>query len=296
MVSRDSPSPRRVLLVTGLSGAGRTTALHGLEDFGFEAIDNLPLSFLRRLFDLPESFTRPLAVGIDVRTRDFNVENVLEEIESLSTHKDLDLQLIFLDCDDEVLVRRYEETRRRHPAGGERPVLDGIAYERQLLAPIRERANFVFNTTKLSPWEFRQLLKEAFAGEEAAETLLFITSFAYANGLPREADLVFDVRFLNNPHYVAALRPLNGRDKEVGEYVSADPGFDSFFDSLTQMLGLLLPRFEEEGKSYLTIAIGCTGGRHRSVFIAEKLRDWLAEQGRRVSLRHRDLGGPSEGS
>ncbi|MGB1548702.1 MAG: RNase adapter RapZ, partial [Alphaproteobacteria bacterium] len=238
----------------------------------------------------------PLAVGIDVRTRDFNVENVLEGIESLSAFKDLKLQLIFLDCDDEVLVRRYEETRRRHPVGGERPVLDGIAHERQLLAALRERADFVFNTTKLSPWELRQLLKEAFGDEGAGETLLFLTSFAYANGLPREADLVFDVRFLNNPHYDPALRPLTGRDKEVGDYVSADPGFDSFFDSLTQMLGLLLPRFEKEGKSYLTIAVGCTGGKHRSVFITEKLRDWLEGQGKRVSVRHRDLGGLSENS
>lgn len=291
-----SSSSRRVLLVTGLSGAGRTTALHALEDFGFEAIDNLPLSFLRRLLDSPESFARPLAVGIDVRTRDFDVENVLEEIKPLNELKDLTLQILFLDCEDEALVRRYKETRRRHPVGGERPVLDGIAHERQLLAAIRERADFVFNTTKLSPWEFRNLLKETFGGEEAAETLLFVTSFAYANGLPREADLVFDVRFLKNPHYVPALQPLNGRDKEVGEYISADPGFDSFFDSLTKMLGLLLPRFEEEGKSYLTIAIGCTGGKHRSVFIAEKLRNWLEGRGKRVSLRHRDLGGLSESS
>jgi len=291
-----SSSSRRVLLVTGLSGAGRTTALHALEDFGFEAIDNLPLSFLQRLFDSPESFARPLAVGTDVRTRDFDVESILEEIKSSSKIKDLSLQLLFLDCDDEVLVRRYKETRRRHPVGGELPVLDGIARERQLLATIRERADFVFNTTKLSPWEFRNLLKETFGGEEAAETLLFVTSFAFANGLPREADLVFDVRFINNPHYVPALQSLNGRNKEVGEYISEDPDFDPFFKSLTNMLGLLLPRFEEEGKSYLTIAIGCTGGKHRSVFIAEELRSWLEGQGKLVTLRHRDLSILSESS
>ena len=181
-------------------------------------IDNLPLSFLRRLFDSPESFDRPLAVGTDVRTRDFDVKSILEEIKSSSKVKDLTLQLLFLDCDDEVLVRRYKETRRRHPVGGELPVLDGIARERQLLATIRERADFVFNTTKLSPWEFRNLLKETFGGEGVAETLLFVTSFAYANGLPRAADLVLDVRVINNAHYVPALQSLNGRNKEAVSY------------------------------------------------------------------------------
>lgn len=283
------PAVRRVLLVTGLSGAGHTTSLRALEDVGFEAIDNLPISFLQRLLHAPDGSARPLAIGIDVRTRDFGVKDLLEAVASLEELEGLDLKLLFLDCDDEVLVRRYTETRRRHPAAGDRPVLDGIAHERRLLAPLRDRANLVFDTTRLTPWELRRRLKEIFAKKEAAELLLFLTSFAYTNGLPREADLVFDVRFLANPHYVPALRPLTGRDREVCEYIEADPDFAPFFDSLTAMLRLLLPRFEKEGKNYLTIALGCTGGRHRSVFVSEKLQGWLAGEGQRAFLRHRDL-------
>lgn len=289
-------SDQHVLLVTGLSGAGHTTSLRAMEDFGYEAIDNLPLSLLRRLLSSPDSFARPLAIGVDIRTRDFEAANLLEEIEVLGKHAGLDLQLLFLDSDDEVLLRRFAETRRRHPMGGDRPVLDEIALERQLLAPLRDRADMVLDTTRLSPWELRQQLKEIFIGEAASKIRLFVTSFAYANGLPREADLVFDVRFLANPHYIPALRPFSGRDREVGEYIAKDPGFQAFFDSLTGMLSLLLPRFEKEGKNYLTIAVGCTGGRHRSVFLAEKLHDWLAKEGRKASLRHRDLGNAPEQS
>jgi len=283
-------SDRRVLLVTGLSGAGHTTSLRALEDFGFEAIDNLPLSLLRHLLHSPDSFVRPLAIGVDIRTRDFEAANLLEEIESLGAFDGFDLQLLFLDCDDDVLLRRFTETRRRHPLGGDRPVLDEITHERQLLAPIRERADIAIDTTRLSPRELCRQLKEIFVDGTTHKLRLFVTSFAYANGLPREADLVFDVRFLANPHYVPALRPLSGCDREVGECIAKDPGFDLFFDGMTAMLAMLLPRFEEEGKNYLTIAIGCTGGRHRSVFVAEKLYAWLSKEGRKVSLRHRDLG------
>jgi len=285
-----APSDQRVLLVTGLSGAGHTTSLRALEDFGFEAIDNLPLSLLRRLLSSPDSFARPLAIGVDIRTRDFEADSLLDEIESLGESEGLALQLLFLDCDDGTLLRRYTETRRRHPMGGDRPVLDEIAHERLLLAPLRERADMVLDTTRFSPWELRQQLKEIFGGGDGPKLRLFVTSFAYANGLPREADLVFDVRFLANPHYEPALRPLSGRDREVGEHIAKDPGFDSFFNGLTAMLGMLLPRYEKEGKAYLTIAIGCTGGRHRSVFVAEKLGEWLSQEGRQASIRHRELG------
>ena len=288
---------RRVLLITGLSGAGRTTSLRALEDFGFEAIDNLPLSLLRHLLHSPGSFARPLAIGVDIRTRDFDAESLLGEIESLGTLDGFDLQLLFLDCDDEVLLRRFTETRRRHPIGGVRPVLDEIAHERQLLSPVRAHADIAIDTTRLSPRELCQQLKENFVGVDGQRLRLFVTSFAYANGLPREADLVFDVRFLANPHYVPALQPLSGRDREVGDYIAKDTDFDSFFDGMTALLAMLLPRFEEEGKNYLTIAIGCTGGRHRSVFVAEKLYAWLSKEGRKVSLRHRDLGAvPSRSS
>ncbi|OJX79561.1 RNase adapter RapZ [Magnetospirillum sp. 64-120] len=278
----------RAVIVTGLSGAGKTSALKVLEDLGYEAVDNLPVMLLSNL--MIGGGERPLAVGIDIRTRDFGVEPVLAEIDRIMAETGRAVRLLFLDCDDEVLRRRFTETRRRHPLAADRPLIDGIRHERELVSPLKRRADVVFDTSNLAPGEFKRVLSSHFGLDGDRGLMVFVTSFAYREGLPREADLVFDARFLANPHYVPELKPLTGRDQGVADYVSADPAFADFFDSLTRLLAPLLPRFAAEGKSYLTIAIGCTGGRHRSVYTAERLAQWLKDQGARVELRHRELG------
>jgi RNase adapter protein RapZ len=277
----------RLLVVTGMSGAGRSTALKVLEDLGYEAVDNLPLSLLPNLLAAPAP--APLAIGVDVRTRDFGVSALLAALDRLIADHTLALRIVFLDCEDDRLVRRYTETRRRHPLAGDRPVTDGIALERQRVSPLRDRADLVIDTTALSPGDLKRLLYGHFALNAQSRITIFVTSFSYRHGLPRDADLVVDVRFLRNPHYVAALRPLTGHDGEVGRFIEADPDFAPFFGRLCQWLAPLLPRYEREGKSYLTIAFGCTGGRHRSVYLAEHLSAWLREQGRTVAVGHRDL-------
>jgi RNase adapter protein RapZ len=278
----------RLLVVTGMSGAGRSTALKALEDMGYEAVDNLPLSLLPNLLSAPAQ-SPPLALGVDVRTRDFGVGALLATLDQLVAEHHLELNIVFLDCEDDRLIRRYTETRRRHPLAGDRPVSDGIALERQRVLPLRDRADLVIDTTALNPGDLKRLLHGHFALDAAPGIATFVTSFSYRHGLPRDADLVFDVRFLRNPHYVAALRPLTGRDAPVRAFIEADPDFPSFFERLCGWLAPLLPRYEREGKSYLTIAIGCTGGRHRSVYLAERLAAWLSERGRPVGLSHRDL-------
>jgi UPF0042 nucleotide-binding protein len=276
-----------------MSGAGKTLALKALEDLGYEAVDNLPLSLLGGLVRSGNGMPRRLAIGIDIRTRDFGVAPFLTAIDRLIAERAIDVQVVFLDSNDDVLTRRYTETRRRHPLAADRPLLDGIHHERALVAPLRARPDVaVIDTSTLSPAEFKRVLGLRLGVESDRGLVVFVTSFAYRNGLPREADLVFDARFLANPHYVDALRPLTGRNPEVAAYIAADPVFESFFTAMTNLLTPLLPRFDAEGKSYLTIAIGCTGGHHRSVFVAERLTDWLRDKGVRTELRHRELAAP----
>ena len=295
----------RVVLVTGMSGAGRSSTLKTLEDIGYEAVDNLPISLLSRITRPPvahgqgagaaDGSVRPpaklraLAIGVDIRTRDFDVEPFLAELDHLIAHRELAVDLLFLDSSDEVLLRRYTETRRRRPLAVDRPVRDGIANERRLLAPLRARADRVIDTSDLAAADLHRMLEGAYRLDDKVKLAVFVTSFSYRQGVPREADLVFDVRFLRNPHYVPALKPRTGLDEAVGAYVVADPGFDEFYMALTRLLAILLPRYEQEGKSYLTIAIGCTGGRHRSVFITERLAQWLRERGSEVAVGHRDI-------
>ncbi|MEI8395528.1 MAG: RNase adapter RapZ, partial [Rhodospirillaceae bacterium] len=280
---------RRVLLVTGLSGAGLSVALKALEDLGYEAVDNLRLSLVASLIRQDDDIRRPLALVIDSRTRDFCGDTFLRQVETLSRRPDLDLRVLFMECSDEVLQRRFTETRRRHPLADDRPVPDGIKRERTLLTPLVDRADVTIDTTDLSIHDLRRLLAGHFSLENEAGLQLFVTSFSFRRGLPREADLVFDVRFLTNPHYTPELRPLTGLDPAVAEMVAADPDFPGFFRNLTELLRPLLPRYNLEGKSYLTIAVGCTGGRHRSVFVAEQLAGWLRGLNLRVGLEHRDL-------
>ena len=285
------PAKRHIVLVTGLSGAGRSTALRALEDQGYEAVDNLPLTLLSNLV-LPSSApaeARPLAIGIDARTRDFDVPALVAAVDRLVAEPGLDARLLYLDCEDETLARRFTETRRRHPLAADRPLADGIKSERRLLEPLRARADKVIDTSALAPQQLKALVQADFPLEAPQSLALSVVSFAYRNGLPREADLVFDVRFLANPHYRPDLKPLSGKDAAVAQFVERDPGFPAFFDGLADMIVALLPRFEAEGKSYLTVAVGCTGGRHRSVFVAERLAARLSQAGRRVTLLHRDL-------
>ncbi|MEQ8252520.1 MAG: RNase adapter RapZ [Oceanibaculum nanhaiense] len=290
----------RVVLVTGLSGAGRTACLKALEDIGYEAIDNLPIGLLQLLLEGGGELggiRRPLAIGVDIRTRDFEVGRLVALIDAAhgatygANYGDCarDIRLLFLDCDTEVLARRFTETRRRHPLAADRPVMDGIRLERQRIAPLKERADQVIDTSALAPGDLRRRLWTEYALDPRHGVTLTVLSFSYREGLPREADLVFDVRFLKNPHYDAALRPLDGRDPAVARHVESDAGFPPFFEQLTAMLEPLLPRYYEEGKSYLTIALGCTGGRHRSVYVAERLAAWLREAGQQVILVHRDM-------
>ena len=280
---------RRVILLTGLSGAGMSTALKGLEDLGYEAVDNLPLALVPYLVAEGDNRGTPLAVVIDCRTRDFAAEGLLQQVSALRSQRDLDLRLVFVTADVDILQRRFTETRRRHPLAQDRPIADGIQKERAVLAPVRDRADLVIDTSLLNIHELKRMIGGRFAADRQPGLLVSVMSFSFRRGLPREADLVFDVRFLANPYWDQDLRSHSGLEADVQAYVAADPDFDGFIVSLKGLVGPLLPRFNREGKSYLTIAVGCTGGRHRSVFVAELLSQWLRDEGYRVGLAHRDL-------
>jgi len=282
---------RRVVLVTGISGAGKSSALKAFEDLGFETVDNVPLGFLENLVapagrGRPQ---RPLAVGIDIRTRDFDARALLAALHALAARPGEKARLVFMDAADEVLQRRYAETRHRHPLAGEGPLLEGIRRERRLLRTVRGRADLVVDTSEIGPSELKRVLAGHFGAGLGAGMAVFVTSFAYRHGLPSEADLVFDVRFLRNPHYIPGLKPLTGLDRGVALYIRRDRHFPAFFRRLVRFVEPLLPLYASEGKSYLTLAVGCTGGRHRSVYVAARLAEGLAKRNIRVELRHRDL-------
>ena len=298
LTTTDRATRRPFVLVTGLSGAGRGTALAALEDMGYVAVDNVPLPLLgdlmRSTAGSPGELAAPLAFGVDTRTFGFDPHDLVRRMHELRRRPDITARLLFLDCDSETLLRRYTESRRPHPLAPDRPVKDGIGEERKHLGWVRDSSDIVIDTSALSPHAFKQLLAGHFALERSLATRLAVMSFSYRRGLPREADLVFDVRFLKNPHYEAALKPLTGRSPAVAAYVASDPGYRPFLDSLKALIGPLLPRFDAEGKSYLTVAIGCTGGRHRSVAVAEELAEWLRGSGRSVTLSHRDADAAGE--
>jgi UPF0042 nucleotide-binding protein len=285
----DAPDTRqRIVLVTGPSGAGRTTAVRALEDLGWEAIDNLPLSLLPRLIEGPP-LARPLALGLDVRNRDFGTDALIEAIDRLAARRDIAEQVLYIDATEDELVRRYSETRRRHPlAQADSPLL-GIQRERELLLPIRARADVLIDTTGLSPHDLRAEVEGWFAPGNGRTLTITLQSFSYKRGLPRGLDMVFDVRFLRNPHWNADLRRLTGLDPTVAAFVAEDPRHAGFLDRVTDLTRFLLPAFKDEGKSHLAIGFGCTGGQHRSVAITERLAKTLAEDGWHVSKRHREL-------
>lgn len=279
----------RTLLVTGMSGAGRTSALKALGDIGYEAVDNLPLRLMPGLVLQGPAPGHGLAIGIDVRTRDLVAEVFAEDVEQLRRDSGKPIDIVFLECDDEVLQRRYTETRHVHPIGGDRPLADSIAEERRLLRPLREAADIVIDTSHTNVRDLARMLRDLVGGGGDNSLHVSVVSFAFRNGIPRDADLVFDVRFLRNPHYDPVLRPQTGLDAAVGAYIEDDPDYATFFERLAGLLELLLPRYRDEGKSYLTIAIGCTGGQHRSVYTTQKLGAWLKARMPRVDIRHREL-------
>lgn len=288
MTQDSETTPPSIVLVTGPSGAGRSTAINALEDLGYEVIDNLPLSLLPRLLDGPPP-SRPLALGLDVRNRDFGVNALIEIIDQLSARPDHDLQVLYVDADEEELVRRYSETRRRHPLAPAGPPLAGIALERELLMPVRGRADVLINTTGLSPHDLRAEIEHWFATGEGRHLGVTIHSFSYKRGLPRGMDIVMDCRFLRNPHWDANLRQLDGRDAAVADYVAEDPRFAPFFEKIKSLIDLLLPAHKDEGKTHLSIGFGCTGGQHRSVALTERMASALAKDGWQVSKRHREM-------
>lgn len=291
---------KEILLVTGLSGAGKSTVLKTLEDLGWETVDNLPLRLLDRLLGTPLSESTesdsPLAVGIGARTRDFDPESIVKRIKKLQAEHGYDIGTLFLDCSGAELERRYAETRRRHPLALDRPASDGIARERELLAPLRRWANRLIDTTDLSSNELAQQVRATFGGDGLGEPTLSVMSFGFARGVPRNADLVFDMRFLRNPHWVEKLRPGTGLDANVAAYVAADPAYDDAMKQIEDLLLLLIPRYRAEGKAYVTIAFGCTGGRHRSVHVTERVAKRLRAAGFSPTVTHRDLGAAPQDS
>ncbi|MFC3631503.1 RNase adapter RapZ [Paracoccus angustae] len=283
-----SDAVQRLVLVTGPSGAGRSTAINVLEDLGYEAIDNLPLSLIPRLLDGP-SRPVPLALGLDVRNRDFSASNVIELIDKLTRDPRYTPEVLFLDCAPEVLERRYNETRRRHPLAPDSAPAAGVTAELDLLSPIRARADVLVDTSELSPHDLKAELTRWFDIRPNGRLSLSLHSFSYKRGVPRGIDMMFDCRFLANPHWEPDLRPLTGRDPAVQEYVAGDSRFADFLDRVREMILFLLPAYVEEGKSHLAVGFGCTGGQHRSVTLAEKVGLALAKAGWPVSIRHREL-------
>ncbi len=283
-----SPATTRIVLVTGPSGAGRSTALNVLEDLGFEAIDNLPLSLLPRLLDGPP-LTRPLALAIDPRNRDFSANALIDTVDRLGDRNGAEVDLLYVDCGREVLLRRYSETRRRHPLSPAESPDVGIALETDLLIPIRARADILIDTSDLSPHDLRAELERLFAPNGLRHLAITLNSFSYKRGLPRGMDMVMDVRFLRNPYWDSSLRALNGRDPRVADHVMADPLAAAFMARTQDLILLLLPAYRAEGKAHLGLGFGCSGGQHRSVAVTEAMAKALANAGWQVSIRHREL-------
>ena len=288
-MTAESPPTQRILLVTGLSGAGKSTALQVLEDLGWEAIDNFPIRLLNRLVGASAENSR-LAIGVDSRTRGFVPAKIIDLFKKYDGREDVEVTTMFIDCGSGELERRYNETRRPHPMARGRPAHDGIKAERELLEPLRRWADIVVDTTDYATNQLQQTVREHFAGDAESEMTVTVSSFGFARGVPPLADLMFDMRFLDNPHWVAGLREQTGLDAPVGEHIAADPAFAPAFARIIDLLTEVMPRYAAQGRSYLNIAFGCTGGRHRSVYSAERAAEALREAGFSPTVIHRNLG------
>lgn len=284
-------SHKRVTILTGLSGSGKSSAARALEDEGFFVVDNLPLALLPQFLALAEQggkVTSDVAVVIDVRNREF-LTGFEQDLQGLKAAGYL-LDVIFFDASDETLIRRFSETRRRHPLAGKEGVLKAILRERQMLQDLKRLASAVIDSSGLTPHQLRARVVQIVKGEaEAAPLVVRLQSFGYRYGVPLESDMVMDVRFLPNPHFVEELRSLVGLDQVVSDFVLAQPACQDFLSRFKALLMFLLPHYRKEGKSYLTISIGCTGGRHRSVAIVEELRPSFIGEGLVLEVSHRDL-------
>lgn len=278
----------RIVLITGPSGAGRSTVVNAFEDMGFETIDNLPLEFLPRLLSGPK-LGRDLALSVDVRTRDFSVKAVMDAVDILEYREDYEASLFYVDCSTDVLLRRYSETRRRHPSAPDTTPLKGIEHEQDLLHVLRHRADVYLDTSDMSPHDLRAEVEKLFGTEEARGLAVNLQSFSYKRGVPRGIDMVLDCRFLRNPYWDENLREKNGMDGGVQAYVKADKLYDAFFAQTVDMASLLLPAYRDEGKAHFTIGLGCTGGKHRSVTVTQELSAALTKLGWQTSVRHREM-------
>ena len=291
-IEAGSTAPRRLpraMLVTGLSGAGKTTALQALEDLGWETIDNFPIRFLERIAYDEGPDDAALAVGVDARTRGFAPHAIIKLLHRLNASDRVEVSSLFLDCSSHELERRYNETRRRHPLAQGRPIGDAIRAERELLATLRQRADIVIDTTHHSAHDLQNIIRDRFAETTRGAMDIAISSFGFAKGMPPVADLVFDMRFLQNPHWEPELRELTGLDDAVAAYLAASPGFDEAFARLADLIDTLIPYYRTQSRSYLTVAFGCTGGRHRSVYTAERMAAHLRAQGISLNVNHRNL-------
>ena len=284
----EPPRETRLLLVTGMSGAGKSIVLDSLEDMGWDTVDNLPADLLGPFVHGGDQCrTVPVAIGMDVRSRGFDPERLPQLLASIPG---VEPEILFLDCSSPELIRRFDKTRRRHPLAPDRPAEDGIARERNLLSPLRAAADGLIETTDLTPVELREELRRRFGS--ASQPVLTIVSFGFGHGISRTADLVFDMRFLSNPHWVDELRPLTGEEQPVRDHIATDAAWPDSMDRIEALLTDWIPRYWAAGKTYLTVAFGCTGGRHRSVTAAVEMAERVRAAGFTTNIRHRDLASP----
>jgi UPF0042 nucleotide-binding protein len=281
----------RIVIITGLSGSGKSTALNALEDNGYFCIDNLPVQLLPKFLALRDESSPDiikLGVGMDMRAKDFvaNFKEIFSQIQVL----DYDLVMVFLEASDQVLVKRFSETRRRHPLAEDGSLLEGIQRERMQMAPVRDAANEVIDTSTFNVHKLRDIFTQKFARAANGHRMsMELISFGFKHGLPQEADILIDVRFLPNPFYLDELRDLDGRDHRVVEYVSTGPEYADFMNRFEDLLQFMIPLYQREGKSYLAVAVGCTGGMHRSVTVVNDLAARLEKSVAGLSVRHRDI-------
>lgn len=289
MSNTDHREKRSIVFVTGLSGAGMSSALNILQDLGFYVLDNLPLALIQSFLDYDSDDETPLAIGIDSRSKDFSLSGLTALLSTLRTNNPNNhYVLLYMDCNPAFLLRRFNENRRKHPFLKESDLQESILKEKEFLDPLKESADIFIDTSLMTTKDLRLVLKGKFH-HESKPLLILVQSFSYKFGIPRESDLLFDVRFLKNPHYVDTLSHQTGQVEAVGDYIEEDPIFPSFYQNLKNLLQPLLVRYIEEGKNYLAISFGCTGGKHRSVYMAEALSKWLRDQGYIVHTKHREL-------
>ena len=274
-----------LILVIGQSGAGRTTVIHILDDQGFDTLDNVPVHLIPRVAPR-ELVDKPLALGLDIRSKSFSLQNLMKEVKNWKALSKSSVVILFLECSLDVLIKRFSLSRRPHPVPGENNLELSIKRELKLIAPLREKADFVLDTSNTSPNELRLKLGSVFPLAKNRSINIMLQSFSFRNGSPSGVDMIFDCRFLKNPNWEDGLKDLNGTDVEVKDYLRKDESWESFNKSLIQMLLTIIPAFEKEGKSYLSIGLGCTGGQHRSVFVAEQLYKDLSDKGYDVKIFH----------